>query len=39
MVKWLAKADNAIGATHTRWKCLIRLQTKYAIGGIPSLNS
>src|SRR5436189_1163610 len=26
MVKWLAKADNAIGATHTRWKCLIRLQ-------------
>src|SRR5262245_47656905 len=36
---WLAKADNALGATHTRRKCLIRLQTKYVIGEIPSSNS
>src|SRR5437773_4930269 len=34
----LTPADNVIGATHTRWKCLILLPTKYAIGGIPSSN-
>src|SRR5204863_10019556 len=39
MLSRLAKADNAISATHTRCKCLILLPRKYAIGAIPSPNS
>jgi hypothetical protein len=38
MLGWSAKTDNAIGATHTNWKCLIRLPMKYATGAILALN-
>ena len=34
-----AKADNRNGATHSSWKCLNLLPTKYAIGAILPSNS